>query len=112
MYAIVTISGKQYRVSAGDRVRVDLLGAPSEQQPAEYSTGANLVFDNVLLVGGEGPVKVGQPTVSGASVNATVTRHAKGTKLWAFKRKRRKGFSKIRGHRQWFTELEITGIKG
>ena len=112
MYAIVNISGKQYRVAKGDKVRVDLLGAPGAEQPKEYAAGASLSFSDVLLVGGESGIKVGQPKVAGASVTATVVTHERGTKLWAFKRKRTKGFLKIRGHRQWFTELEITGITG
>ena len=113
MYAVVTISGKQYRVSKGDKVRVDLLGQPAAEQPKETAPGAAMTFKEVLLVGGtEAAAKVGRPMVSGASVTATVVKHARGTKLWAFKRKRRKGFHKIRGHRQWFTELEITGING
>jgi large subunit ribosomal protein L21 len=111
MYAVVIISGKQFRVSKGDKIRVDLLGAPSLEQPKETAPGAALKFDHVLLVGGEGTAKVGQPTLKGASVTANVVKHARGTKLWAYKKKHN-GFEKIRGHRQWFTELEITGING
>jgi len=110
MYVIVIISGKQYRVEKGDKIRVDLLGGVTPGK--EHQPGASLSFKDVLLVGGEGAVKVGTPVVSGASVTATVVKHAKGVKLWAFKRKRRKGFHKIRGHRQMFTELEITGLAG
>ncbi|MEW5851606.1 MAG: 50S ribosomal protein L21 [Myxococcota bacterium] len=110
MYAIVNISGKQYRVAKGDRIRVDLLDAKGPGEKGE--AGAQVTFKDVLLIGGEGGVKVGTPVVAGASVTATVARHGKGPKLWAFKRKRRKGFHKIRGHRQPFTELEINGISG
>lgn len=109
MYAIVNISGKQYRVSQGDKVRVDYLEHSEKGQTRE--AGAQVKFSEVLLIGGES-IKVGTPHVGGASVTATITRHGKGPKLWAFKRKRRKGFHKIRGHRQLFTELEITGING
>ena len=112
MYAIVSISGKQYRVAKGDKVRVDLLGQPQAEQAAGFTPGSTLELKDVLLIGGDGATKVGQPNVAGASVTASIVKHARGTKLWAFKRKRRKGFHKIRGHRQWFTELEITGIKG
>lgn len=110
MYAIVNISGKQYRVAQGDKVRVDYLEHPGNGQKRD--AGAQVTFSDVLLVTAEGATKVGTPLVSGASVTATITRHGKGPKLWAFKRKRRKGFHKIRGHRQLFTELEITGITG
>jgi large subunit ribosomal protein L21 len=110
MYAIVSISGKQYRVGKGDKVRVDLQGGTDPS--AEWQPGAQVTLSHVLLLGGTESIKVGTPTVSGASVSAVVTRHGKGVKLWAFKRKRRKGFHKIRGHRQLFTELEITGVNG
>lgn len=110
MYAVVTISGKQYRVEKGDKIRVDLLGNPELDK--QFAPGASLTFKEVLMLGGEASAKVGTPTLSGASVSATVTQHGLGPKLWAFKRKRRKGFHKIRGHRQPFTELEITGVAG
>jgi len=109
MYAVVIISGKQYRVQKGDKIRVDLLGSDSDKQ---FAPGAALTFKDVLLVGGDGATKVGTPTLAGGSVSATVKGHGLGPKLWAFKRKRRKGFHKIRGHRQPFTELEITGVAG
>ncbi|MBI5495320.1 MAG: 50S ribosomal protein L21 [Deltaproteobacteria bacterium] len=110
MYAVVIISGKQHRVEKGDKIRVELLGNPEKDK--QVAPGASVTFQDVLLLGGEGTAKVGQPQVAGASVTATVVRHAKGPKLWAFKRKRRKGFHKTIGHRQWFSELEITGISG
>ncbi len=110
MYAVVTISGKQYRVEKGDKIRVDLLGNP--EKDTSVAPGASMTFKDVLLVGGDGSTKVGTPNVAGAAVSATVARHGKGPKIWAFKRKRRKGFHKTIGHRQPFTELEITGING
>ena len=110
MYAIVVISGKQYRVEKGDKIRVDHLGGTTPGK--EHEPGAQLTFKDVLLVNAEGAVKVGVPHVSGASITAVIAKHGKGVKLWAFKRKRRKGFHKIRGHRQQFTELEITGLSG
>ena len=109
MYAIVVVAGKQYRVQQGDKIRVDLLGGVTPGK--DHEAGAKLAFKDVLLVGGDS-IKVGQPLVAGASVDATIVKHGKGPKLWAFKRKRRKGFHKIRGHRAMFTELEITSVKG
>lgn len=110
MYAVVNISGKQYRVSPGDRVRVDLI-AHAEPGKAKEA-GSQVQFREVLLIGGEGTTRVGAPHVDGASVTATISRHGKGTKIWVLKRRRRKGFCKTRGHRQPYTELEINSING
>ncbi len=101
MYAIIKTGGKQYRVSEGQTLRVEHLGG---------DPGDAVKLDSVLLVGGDGQTRIGTPTVSGASVEATIVRHARAKKIIVFKKKRRKGYHKKQGHRQTFTELKITGI--
>ena len=101
MYAVIKTGGKQYRVAPGDRIRVEKL-------PGDV--GADLTFGEVLMVGGE-KVAVGAPLVSGASVSAKITAQDKAKKIIVFKYKRRKGYRRKYGHRQPFTELEITGIE-
>jgi large subunit ribosomal protein L21 len=103
MYAIIEDSGKQFKVSTGDVIRVDHLFAEGELPET-------LKFDRVLLVGGEGATKIGQPTLAGASVTAKVVRAVKGKKIESVKYKRRKGFHKTVGHRQKYTEVKITAI--
>jgi large subunit ribosomal protein L21 len=101
MYAIIRSGGKQYRVTAGEQVRVELLAA---------DVGASISLEEVLLVGtGEG-VKVGAPLVSGAMVKATVVSHGRGDKIRIFKLRRRKHYQKTQGHRQSYTELRIDDI--
>ena len=78
----------------------------------EQKEGDKVTFDNVLLVDNDGKVKVGAPAVKGAMVEATVLEHLKGDKVIVFKKKRRKGFKKKNGHRQYFTSLKIENIKG
>jgi len=103
MYAVIRTGGKQYRVAAGDRLKVEKL-------PAEV--GAEVVLDQVLAVGeGEG-VKVGAPLVAGATVKAKVVGHGRGEKVTIFKLRRRKHYKKSQGHRQSYTEIEITGVSG
>ena len=101
MYAVVKTGGKQYRVAPGESVRVELLTA---------DVGAQVVLDQVLVLGGEGEVKVGRPRVAGASVRATVVQHGRADKVRIFKMRRRKHHQKHAGHRQGFTELRIEGI--
>ncbi len=101
MYAVIATGGKQYRVRRGDRIKVELLDAEE---------GSTLTFEP-LLVSGNGGVKVGTPTVDGAKVTATVRGRGKHPKVISYKRWEG-GWSKIRGHRQRFTELEITEIEG
>jgi large subunit ribosomal protein L21 len=109
MYAIIEAGGKQHRVVEGEKLRVDLIKGKK--------AGESLTFDKVLMVGGDS-YKVGQPTVDGASVSATVTANgqdgegAKGDKIRVFKKKRRKGFAKTIGHRQRYTEVRIDKISG
>jgi large subunit ribosomal protein L21 len=102
MYAIIDDSGKQFKVTAGDRIRVDR---------ALDDDTKNLTFDRVLLVGGAGDgTRVGQPLVAGATVSADVLGPVKGDKVYTVKYKRRKGFHKKIGHRQKYTEVKITAI--
>jgi large subunit ribosomal protein L21 len=101
MYAVVMSGGKQYRVKEGDLLKVEKLEQP---------VGAQLDLD-VLLVGQGADVKVGAPLVSGAKVQAEVVSHGKHRKLWHF-RTQEEGWDRIRGHRQPYTEIKITGITG
>ena len=103
MYAIVEIAGQQFKVEKDQRVFVHRLDAKE---------GAKVDFDRVLLTDDKGKVNVGAPAIDGAKVSAKVERHLKGDKVIIFKKKRRKGYAKKNGHRQFFTELTITGIKG
>lgn len=103
MYAVVKTGGKQYRVSAGTKIKV-------EQLPAEV--GSEVTLDQVLMIANEGEVKLGSPLLSGAAVKAKVLAQGRGDKVRIFKMRRRKHYRKTQGHRQNFTELEITGIAG
>jgi len=101
MYAVIKSGGKQYRVEAGATLRIEALAA---------AVGANLSFDEVLLVGAGDSVKVGAPLVAGAAVKATVLAHGRGDKLKIFKLRRRKHYQKTQGHRQSYTEVRIDDI--
>lgn len=101
MYAVVRTGGKQYRVKNGDLLKVEKL---------EQEVGAKIALD-VLLVGEGASVKIGSPMVAGAAVQAEVVSHGKHRKLWHF-RTQEEGWDRIRGHRQPYTELKITGIQG
>ena len=102
MYAVIQTGGKQYRVAEGDVVRVELL----EKEPKQ-----SVVFDRVLLVAKDSDVKVGQPVVKGATVEAEVIRHDRAKKVLIFKKRRTKTYQRTQGHRQGFTEVRIKGIK-
>ncbi len=102
MYAVIQTGGKQYRVQQGDVIYVEKL---DEQE------GANVEFD-VLLLGGENSVKVGQPTVSGAKVTGKVLGQVKGAKLVVYKFKAKKNVRRKQGHRQPYTKVEIASITG
>lgn len=102
MYAVIQTGGKQYRVSEGDVVRVELL----EIEPKQKVT-----FDQVLLVGNGSDLKVGRPTVPGATVEAEVIRHGRSKKVTIFKKKRTTTYQRTQGHRQHFTEVRIKGIR-
>jgi len=103
MYAIIKSGGKQYRVQAGEQLRVEALSA---------DVGSAVSFDEVLLVGTGDGVKVGAPFVDGAKVKATVVSHGRGDKVKIFKMRRRKHYQKHQGHRQNDTELRIDSIAG
>ncbi len=102
MYAVLETGSKQYRVSSGDTLEVELLAVEA---------GQPVVFDRVLLVNSDGKVAVGAPTVSGATVVADVVEHIRGDKKIAFKMKRRKGYHRKVGHRQELTVVKIKEIK-
>ncbi len=101
MYAVIKTGGKQYRVASGDKLKVELL---------TREVGSSIAFDQVLAVGQGDGVKFGTPFVAGASVKATVISHGKGDKVKIFKMRRRKHYKKSQGHRQQFTELQISDI--
>jgi large subunit ribosomal protein L21 len=101
MYAVIKTGGKQYRVAAGEKLKV-------EQIPADI--GQEIVLDQVLMVGGGETVKVGAPLVEGARVTAKVVAHGRGEKIRIFKMRRRKHYQKRQGHRQNYTEIEISAI--
>ncbi|CAM1371069.1 50S ribosomal subunit protein L21 [Tenacibaculum sediminilitoris] len=101
MYAIVEIAGQQFKVAKDQKVYVHRL------QEAE---GSKVTFDNVMLIEDEGNVTIGAPAIEGAGVTAKILGHLKGDKVIVFKKKRRKGYKKKNGHRQYLTEIQIEGI--
>ncbi len=101
MYAVIKTGGKQYRVAAGDTVKVETLPA---------AVGAQVTLSDVLAVVDGGNLRAGTPLVAGAAVTATVLSHGRGDKVTIFKMQRRKHFQKHAGHRQNFTELRIDSI--
>ncbi|MFV0289286.1 MAG: 50S ribosomal protein L21 [Mangrovibacterium sp.] len=103
MYAIVEIAGQQFRVEADRKLYVHRLDA---------EVGAEVKFDKVLLVDNNGAITVGTPVVEGATVSAKVLDHLKGDKVIVFKKKRRKGYKKRNGHRQYLTQILIQTING
>ena len=103
MYAIVEIAGQQMKVEKGRKIYVHRV---------ENAEGETVVFDKVLLVDNDGDVKVGTPQVDGASVTVTVMEHLKGDKVLVFKKKRRKGYQKMNGHRQYLTKIQIEEVIG
>ncbi|NOX38706.1 MAG: 50S ribosomal protein L21 [Calditrichaeota bacterium] len=101
MYAIVEIAGKQFRVEKDMQLKVPLL---------HREVGEKVEFDRVLLMGDENGVKVGRPVVEGVKVMATVVENGREKKIIVFKKKRRKGYRKKRGHRQHFTRIKVEDI--
>ncbi len=101
MYAIVEIAGQQFKAEAGKRLYVHRL---------EAERGSVVEFEKVLLIDADGKVKVGAPTVKGAKIVCEVLSHVRGDKVLIFKKKRRKGFRKLNGHRQCFTEIKINEV--
>ena len=100
MYAVIKTGGKQYRVSEGDRLRVEKI---------EGQKGDKIELSEVLMLGGE-RVAIGSPVVAGATVNAEIIGQGLGKKIIVFKMRRRKRYRRKNGHRQPFTELRVTGI--
>ena len=103
MYAVIKAGGKQYKVAPGEKLKIEQIAA---------DVGAEVVLDQVLMVGEGASVRLGQPVVAGASVKATVLAHGRGDKVTIFKMRRRKHYQKHQGHRQGYTELQIDGIVG
>ena len=103
MYAIVEIAGQQFKVEKDKKLFVHHL---------ELNEGDSVEFEKVLLVDNDGKVAVGTPTVKGAKVTAKVLQHVKGEKVLVFKKKRRKTYQKMNGHRQQFTQIQVETIVG
>jgi large subunit ribosomal protein L21 len=101
MYAVIVSGGKQHRVEEGESLKLEKLN---------IEVGASVDFDRVLLVVNDEDVKIGAPVVEGAKVSAEIVSHGRGKKVRIMKFKRRKHHMKQMGHRQWFTEVKITGI--
>jgi len=101
MYAVIKTGGKQYKVAAGEKIKVEQIAA---------DVGQEIVIDQVLAVGDGADLKVGSPLVAGASVKATVVAQGKHDKVHIFKMRRRKHYRKSQGHRQTFTELQISAV--
>jgi large subunit ribosomal protein L21 len=101
MYAVIQTGGKQYRVAQGDKVKVEKL---------DGEVGAKVKFE-ALLVGGEGEAKVGKPAVAGAAVEGQIVAQGKHKKVVHF-RKKKEGWTKKRGHRQPYTEILVTAVRG
>ena len=102
-YAVIRTGGKQYRVTEGDVVKVERIAG---------NVGDDISLNDVLLVGGDGEVKIGTPVVDGAQVTGQILDQGKAKKILVFKKKRRKSYSRQRGHRQQQTTLRITAIQG
>ncbi|HGN3001156.1 TPA: 50S ribosomal protein L21 [Pseudomonas aeruginosa] len=102
MYAVIVTGGKQHKVTEGELLKVEKL---------DVATGEAIDFDRVLLVANGEDVKIGLPVVEGAKVTAEVVSHGRHDKVRIIKFRRRKHHMKRQGHRQWFTEIKITGIQ-
>ena len=103
MYAVIKTGGKQYKVAPGQKIKLEQIAA---------TVGQEIVIDQVLAVGNGADLKVGSPLVAGATVNATVLAHGRHDKVRIFKMRRRKHYKKSQGHRQNYTELEISAVNG
>jgi large subunit ribosomal protein L21 len=101
MYVIVEIAGQQFKAEKGRKLYVHRL---------KEEEGSSVSFDRVLLTDNDGQVEVGTPVVEGASVNAKILKHLKDDKVLVFKKRRRKGYQKLNGHRQFLTQIEIVEI--
>lgn len=105
MYAVIKTGGKQYRVEQGSKLRIEKIAG---------NPGDKVTFDQVLLLGGntDGAVKIGQPQVAGAKVEATIVAQDRAKKVIVFKFRRRKNYRRKAGHRQPFTEIQVSAISG
>ena len=103
MYAVIESGGKQHRVTEGEVLQLEKLDA---------ATGDKVEFDKIVMVGEGDSVKIGTPYVDGGQVTAEVLKQGRGDKVTIIKFNRRKNYRRKQGHRQWFTEVKITGIKG
>ncbi|MFV8818473.1 50S ribosomal protein L21 [Haliea sp. E17] len=101
MYAVIEAGGKQHRVVEGETLKLEKI---------EAATGESVEFDRVLMIGGGDAVKIGTPVVAGGKVTAEVVAHGRHKKVKIVKFNRRKHYRKETGHRQWYTEVKITGI--
>jgi large subunit ribosomal protein L21 len=101
MYAIVNIAGQQFKVEKNQEIYVHRL---------QEKEGAKVSFDQVMLIEDKGKVTVGAPVIDGAAISAKILAHVKGDKVIVFKKKRRKGYQKLNGHRQCFTKIQIEAI--
>lgn len=101
MYAIVEIAGQQFKVQKDQKLFVHRLQAEE---------GTEMSFDAVMLKEADGSIIIGAPTIEGSSVKATVLKHLKGDKVLVFKKKRRKGYQKMNGHRQYLSQIQVTEI--
>lgn len=102
MYAVIMTGGKQYKVEEGSKIRVEKLNG---------NVGDKIEIEEVLFIGGIESPKIGKPYIPGSKVIAEITKQDKSDKILVFKRKRRKGFKKLKGHRQPFTELKVISIE-
>lgn len=103
MYAVIRSGGKQYRVSPGGSVRVERLAG---------EVGSSVALSDVLMIGDGDSVKIGSPTLAGASVTGTIVAQDRAAKVMTFKQKRRKGYRRKYGHRQDYTEIRVDQIQG
>ncbi|WP_369602879.1 50S ribosomal protein L21 [Hahella sp. SMD15-11] len=103
MYAVIVSGGKQHRVREGERIKLEKI---------EAETGSTVEFDKVLMIADGEDVKLGTPVLEGAKVTAEVVAHGRHKKINIIKFRRRKHHMKRQGHRQWYTEVRITGIAG
>ena len=101
-YAVIRTGGKQYRVCEGDVVKIEKLAS---------AVGEKITLDDILFVGGDGEAKIGAPLVANAKVTGEIVDQLRAKKVMVFKKKRRKGYSRQQGHRQFQTALKITGIE-
>ncbi len=102
MYVVVEIAGKQFKVVQDQKIFVNRL---------QNEEGSQISFDTVMLKDNDGAVEIGKPYVSGAKVTATVLKHLKGDKVLVFHKKRRKGYQKMNGHRDYLTQIKIDSIQ-